>query len=50
MRANCAADYIEQLSSYGEELELHAEVLSILGEGDTVAALVDYQGPMGSIL
>lgn len=47
MSADSADDYIGQLKKLGDELELHARARAIVGDGDTVAALVDFQGPAG---
>ncbi|NIV03649.1 MAG: hypothetical protein GWN59_03205 [Calditrichae bacterium] len=49
MSANSADAYVEQLKAFGDELELYAEVRELVGEGDIVAALVDFQGPEGKI-
>ena len=47
MSAESAADYVQQLIGLGDELELYAEVRHLIGDGDEVAALVDFQGPSG---
>jgi ketosteroid isomerase-like protein len=47
MSANSADDYIDQLKQLGDELDLRAWARSIVGEGDIVAALVEFQGPAG---
>jgi ketosteroid isomerase-like protein len=49
MSADSADDYVRQLQAFGDELELYAKPREIVGQGDTVAALVDFQGPSGSI-
>lgn len=49
MSAERADEYIEQLKQFGDEMELHAESRTVIGEGDTVAALIDFQGPKGLI-
>ncbi len=47
MAADSADDYVRQLTALGDELELHAHVRHVIGEGDRVAALVEFQGPTG---
>lgn len=47
MTADSADDYVAQLTSLGDEMELHADVRKLVGDGDVVAALVDFQGPAG---
>ena len=47
MSADSAEDYVQQLIALGDELELHAEVRHLIGDGNEVAALVDLQGPSG---
>jgi ketosteroid isomerase-like protein len=49
MVADSADEYLEQLTAYGDELELYAEVRSLIQGGSQVAALVDFQGPGGII-
>jgi hypothetical protein len=49
MSADSAEGYVERLIALGDDLELHAEVRHLIGEGDEVAALVDLQGPSGPI-
>jgi hypothetical protein len=49
MTASSAEDYVQQLVGLGDELEMYAEVRAIVGEGDDVAALVDFSGPFGKI-
>ena len=49
MSANSAEEYVEQLRSLGDEIEMYAEVRKLIGEDDVVAALVDFQGPTGKI-
>ena len=49
MSATGADDYLRQLSSLGDDLEMHAEVRDIVGQGDKVAALVDFQAPQGVV-
>ena len=47
MSADSADDYVDQLKRLGDELELHARTRSIVGQGEIVAALVEFQGPAG---
>lgn len=47
MSADSADDYVDQLKKLGDEMELHARVRSIVGQGEIVAALVEFQGPEG---
>jgi ketosteroid isomerase-like protein len=47
MKADTAADYINQITSTGDELEMVARVRQLIGQGDSVAALVEFQGPGG---
>lgn len=47
MSAESADDYVSQLTALGDEMELRAEVRDIVGDGDTVAALVEFAGPQG---
>jgi ketosteroid isomerase-like protein len=49
MSADSAEDYIQQLMALGDELELHAEVRHLIGDGNEVAALVDFRSPAGPI-
>jgi len=49
MSADSADEYVEQLRSLGDEIEMYAEVREIVGEGDVVAALIDFQGPGGTM-
>jgi len=49
MSADSAEDYVHQLMGLGDDLELHAEVRHLIGDGNEVAALVDFQGPSGPI-
>ncbi len=49
MSADGADDYISQLKALGEGLTLQGDVRAIVGEGDVVAALVDFEGPSGKI-
>jgi ketosteroid isomerase-like protein len=49
MSANSADDYVQQLKALGDEFEMYAEVRQLIGEQDQVAALVDFQGPAGTI-
>ncbi len=39
----------EQLRAVGDEMELHAGTRELIGHGEKVAALVDFQGPAGNI-
>jgi ketosteroid isomerase-like protein len=47
MSADSAEDYVQQLKALGDELELHAVVRHLIGDGNEVAALVDFQSPSG---
>ena len=47
MAADSAEEYIRQLQAYGDNFEMHAEVRKLVSQGDTVAALVEFQGPAG---
>lgn len=49
MSANSADEYIGQLKSFGDDLEMHVDVKQVFGEGDVVAALVDFHGPAGKM-
>jgi hypothetical protein len=49
MAADSAEDYVAQLTSMGEEMELYVKVRSLIGQDDQVAALVDFKGPAGDI-
>lgn len=49
MAASSADDFIKQLEAMGPGMEMHAEILNIIGEGDCVAALYDFMGPEGKI-
>lgn len=49
MSADSADEYVRQLKSLGDEIELYADVRQLIGEGDVVAALVDFQSPAGPI-
>lgn len=49
MSADGADDYVAQLTSLGDVLDLHVEVIALVGEGDRVAALVDFATPAGPI-
>lgn len=49
MSADSADEYVEQLRAMGDEMELYAEVRELVASGDTVAVLVDVQGPTGTI-
>jgi ketosteroid isomerase-like protein len=45
MSANSADEYVDRLKSFGDVLDLRVDVKEIVGEGDIVAALVDFNGP-----
>jgi ketosteroid isomerase-like protein len=47
MRADSADEYVQQLTAYGDEMDLRVEVRYLIEQGDKVAALVEYQGPAG---
>ena len=47
MSANSADEYIQRLKGFGDELEMHVDVREVVGDGDVVAALVDFHGPAG---
>ena len=47
MSANSADEYVNQLKSFGDELEMRVDVKQVVGDRDVVAALVDYHGPAG---
>jgi hypothetical protein len=47
MSADSAGDYISQITAAGDELEMVAEVRRLIGQGNIVAALVEFQGPRG---
>lgn len=47
MSADSADDYVRQLTALGDEMELRVAVRRLIGDGDEVAALVDFQGPSG---
>ena len=49
MRADSADEYVQLVTAMGDEIEMHAEVREIVGQGDVVAALVDFKGPKGPI-
>lgn len=49
MSADSADEYVEQLRSFGDELEMHADVRHLIADGDLLAAHVDFQGPTGII-
>jgi hypothetical protein len=49
MSANSADEYVEQLKSFGDVLDMRVDVKEIVGEGNIVAALVDFNGPGGKI-
>lgn len=49
MAADSRAEYLAQLTQFGDEMELQAGIREIIAQGDAVAALVDYQGPRGPI-
>lgn len=50
MSAQSADEYVGQLEAMGDEMELYADVREIIGQGDRVAALVDFQGPSGNMV
>ena len=47
MSAESADDYVAQLKELGDAMELYATARAIVGDDDTVAALVDFRGPAG---
>ncbi|MBE9525194.1 MAG: nuclear transport factor 2 family protein [Chloroflexi bacterium] len=49
MSADSADQYVQQLGSFGDEIEMFAEVRNIVAGQDMVAALVDFRGPSGNI-
>ncbi len=49
MSADGADDYISQLRAFGDDLSLHGDVRAVVGKGEVVAALVDFQGPSGKM-
>ncbi|MGA9533737.1 MAG: nuclear transport factor 2 family protein [Anaerolineales bacterium] len=49
MAADGADEYVAQLQSFGDEMEMHARVRQLIGSDDIVAALVDFDGPGGAI-
>jgi ketosteroid isomerase-like protein len=49
LSANSADEYVNRLKSFGDELDMHVDVKEIIGEGDIVAALVDFHGPSGKM-
>jgi len=49
MAADSADDYISQITASGDELEMYADVRELVGQQDTVAALVEFRGPKGPI-
>lgn len=49
MSAESADDYVSQLVKLGDEMDLHAHVREIVAGGETVAALVDFEGPTGTV-
>jgi len=50
MTADTADDYISQITASGDELEMYADVRELIEQQDTVAALVEFQGPKGPIM
>ena len=49
MSASSADEYVGQLKSFGDVLDMHVDVKQVVGEGDIVAALVDFSGPAGKM-
>ena len=49
MTASSADDFIQQLEAMGPGMEMHAEILHLIDEGDCVAALYNFEGPKGKI-
>ena len=49
MSANSADEYVGQLKSFGDVLDMRVDVKQVAGEGDIVAALVDFHGPAGKM-
>jgi hypothetical protein len=49
MSADSAEDYVNQFKSFGDVLDMRANIKAIIGEGDIVAALVDFDEPAGKM-
>lgn len=49
MSADSADEYVAQLRSFGDEMEMVAHVREMIGKDEVVAALVDFEGPTGLI-
>ena len=49
MSADSADDYTNQMKQLGDEMELYSTAREIVGNGNTVAALVEFQGPAGAM-
>jgi len=47
MSASSADESVAQLKQFGDELDMRVDVTQVVGEGDVVAALVDFHGPAG---
>ena len=42
MSADSADEYVNKLQSFGDVLDMHVDVKHVVGDGDVVAALVDF--------
>jgi ketosteroid isomerase-like protein len=49
MSADSADEYVSKLQSFGDVIDMHVDVKHVVGDGDVVAALVDFNGPAGKI-
>jgi hypothetical protein len=49
MSADSADEYVQQVTAYGDEMDMQVEVRQIINQGDIVAALVTFQSPAGPI-
>ena len=47
MSADSADEYVAHLKQFGDELDMRVDVKQVVGEGDVIAALVDFHGPVG---
>jgi ketosteroid isomerase-like protein len=47
MKADSADEYVQQLTAYGDQMDLQVEVRHLISRGSLVAALVEFQGPAG---
>ena len=50
MTANSADQYVRQLGSFGDDIEMFAEVRQLVADQDMVAVLVEFRGPSGNIV